>query len=174
MSGEQKESKFESFDAIAVAMNAAKRIAKGQKKKIMSATRTVKRLRHRLKEWRKLELVAKTGTKIGSEIASRFRKLYRMCENNKKLHFEGMEHHFVANAVDWIHEEPGDEDMQSDAVELLIQLIRLYPDSAALHRAAALRHHLITAIACGMKECVDFPHVQSAAADSIVQLSSVP
>ena len=173
--GEGKETKkYESMDAIAIAMNASKRIAKAQKKKIKSATRTVKRLKKRLHEWRKLELIARTGTKIGYEIGSRFRKLYRMCENNSRLHKEIMEHHFVAHAVAWIHEEPSDVDMMGSAIHFLVKIIRLYPKTAALHRAAALRHHLYTAIALGMKECAYDPEVQGYCADAAVQLSSVP
>jgi hypothetical protein len=175
MIGEEKDAKkFESFDSVGLAMNAAKRIAKNQKKKIKSATRTVKRLRGRLKEWRKLEVVGRAGTEIGEEIGARFRKLFRMCENNSKLHREIMEHHFVANAVDWIHEEPTDPQMQGRALHELVKIICLYPKTTALHRAAALRHHLYTAIAVGMKECLDSAEVQAYAADAAVALSSVP
>jgi len=175
MIGEAKDAKrFESFDAIGIAMNAAKKIAKGQKKKIKSATRTVKRLRGRLKEWKKLEPISRTGVEIGEEICARFRKLLRMCENNSKLHREIMEHHFVANAVDWIHQEPSDAQMQGAALHFLVKIIRLYPGSAALHRAAALRHHLYTAIALGMKHCAKNAQVQAYAAEAVVALASVP
>lgn len=175
MGGDSKDAKkFESFDAIGIAMNAAKKIAKAQKKKIKSATRTVKRLRGRLKEWRKLELIAKAGTEIGEEIDARFRKLHRMCEHNSKLHREIMEHHFVANAIEWIHEEPNDPNMQGSALHFLVKIICLYPNTAAVHRAAALRHHLYTAIAIGMKACAEYEHVQGFAADAAVALSSVP
>jgi hypothetical protein len=167
-------SAYESMDTVAIALNASKRIAKAQKKKIKSATRTVRRLKHRLKEWRNLALVARTGVEIGAEIGSRFRKLYRMCENNSRLHKEVMEHHFVANAVAWIHEEPSDADMMGSAVHFLVKIIRLYPKTAAIYRAAALRHHLYTAIAIGMKQCADHSEVQGYCADAAVELSSVP
>ena len=102
---------YQSMDHIAVAMNAAKRIAKNQKKKIKSATRSVRKLHRRLKEWQGLELVARTGTDIGKEISYQCRKLHRLCQNNSKLHHEVMNHKFVRYCVDWLFESPSDAHM---------------------------------------------------------------
>ena len=166
--------KYQAMDQIAVAMNAAKRIAKNQKKKIKSATRAVRKLHRRLKEWQGLELVARTGTDIGKEISYQCRKLHRLCKNNSKLHHEVMNHKFVHYAVDWIFEMPEDPHMQIWVPHFVSELVRMYPNTAAHHRASALRHHIFTAIAAGMKACADSAEVQHMGADTIVGLSSVP
>ena len=148
---QREATQYQSMDHVAVAMNAAKRIAKKQKKKIKSATRSVRKIHRRLKEWQALELVARTGTDIGKEISYQCRKLYRMCQNNSKLHHEVMEHRFVRYCIDWLFESPNDPDMQSWVPHFIDKLVRMYPKTAAHHRASALRHHIFTAMAAGMK-----------------------
>ena len=175
ISGDAEEAtQYQSMDHIALAMNAAKRIAKKQKKKIKSATRSVRKIHRRLKEWQALELVARTGTDIGKEISYQCRKLYRMCQNNSKLHHEVMEHRFVRYCIDWLFESPNDPDMQSWVPHFIDKLVRMYPKTAAHHRASALRHHIFTAMAAGMKACGDSPEVQHMCAEVVVGLSSVP
>ena len=82
---------------------------------------------------------------------------HSMCQNSSKLHHEVMEHRFVRYCIDWLFRSPNDPDMQSWVPHFIDKWD--VPQTAAHHRASALRHHIFTAMAAGMKAS-DSPEVQ--------------